>query len=698
MASTNSNLIRLSKYKRTISLSRIPRASSWLHTSSSHFYCSATLRTFIVPSCCYAESYESHESHDLNRIVQMNQLQSTQSSGSGGSISMRSSYYNNSQQQGILSSSPFVMTKGLQQGGRTYNKFFSSSSSSSSSSKKSNDNDNSSIQNINTTIPKNNNNGSAINLISLIPSSTLQIIRTLPEVEQAISSLQTKTSISSSNSNNNITTLLDGLERASQIFQHVGKNEYISILLLKATLQSQHCQYQNAIHTVTTIVESQSEEDKNQFIYMSNLSKMHWYNGSIEKGLEYSIQMNDIAPTITTSLTSLLSYQVYLRQGCAMNAKALCTLLSLDDNHKLYDMDVLMHRLKKGRGDIHNNDMDNTNASSKTTLQEINDVHNTLKMASKILSNAFHQISNKNNSSSIGNGGSTGGDDEYLKLKNQLGLSSASSFCNQGIIDLLHAIIRNQVYMSKIGGGGGGGGGSNRISIDSAMNSWRQGINIIDELLSQSSQAASIDVQHEYLAKSLKAKLYCNMAWTILYASTYNYTYSDNNDDDDDDDNKEQKHTLLKEDELKIASEYSGLALKLYDEIIELGIQNGLGHYEELKPVMGRALGLVAACYAKAGSAVTAEGLLQSAMDLYKVDDIDYSKQQQQQLCPISQLDARSIYLTYASLCRNWEKRDADAKKNGDIALKIDEENLVGNWKGVSAIYSGLSFFAVTDF
>jgi hypothetical protein len=58
----------------------------------------------------------------------------------------------------------------------------------------------------------------SIDLLSLIPQSTLQTIKTLPEVEQTLSSLQ-----SNSNSSPNNKNILDGLERAIQIFQHVGE-------------------------------------------------------------------------------------------------------------------------------------------------------------------------------------------------------------------------------------------------------------------------------------------------------------------------------------------------------------------------------------------------------------------------------------------------------------------------------------------
>ena len=580
-----------------------------------------------------------------------------------------------------------------------------------------------------TTIPKNNNNG-RINLIPLIPESTLQTIRTLPEVEQVLYTLQCVQQEQESNNDSHISTttapitptkstLFDGLERASQIFQHVGETEYKSILLLKATLLSQHCHYDQVIEILTTLLPSSSTSTStytstsndfkemqytyHDFIVMSNLTKMHWYNGSFDQGLEYATIMNDIAPTLTslsshqTELDNMPPFCVYLHQGCSMNSKALCTLLSSSTNKatkKVYDVDIL--QIQNEKDDINNVSLSSSIYSDPLTLQEMNDAHTTMKMASKILLNAFHQRKNNNTtSSSLSNVHHQ--QQQQQRLNSQLGLASASSFCNQGIIDLLHVIKRNQVQVSTFGGSISSSSTNsivNRIPIDSAMNSWRKGINIIDELLQNRHE---LDAHHEYVAKDLKAKLYCNMAWTILNISKYDGGGDGDGDGDSSSSSEGGKSQLsLKEDELKIASEYSSLALKLYDEIIKIGVRHNLGDYESLKPIMGRALDLVATCYVKAGSAVTAEGLLQSAMDLYK-EEIN-EEQSLQSTCPLNQLDARSVYVTYATLCKNWEKREADAKKNAEIALKINEENFVHGWKGVSGIYSGLSFFAVTDF
>jgi hypothetical protein len=99
---------------------------------------------------------------------------------------------------------------------------------------------------------------------------------------------------------------------------------------------------------------------------------------------------------------------------------------------------------------------------------------------------------------------------------------------------------------------------------------------------------------------------------------------------------------------------------------------------------MGRALNMVASCYARAGSAVTAEGLLKSAMDV-----LDNSSN------PQRIIDARSTFLYYSKLCSNWEKREADATKYAKMAMDIDQSDVLPQvWKSQSSILSGVHIFS----
>jgi len=109
------------------------------------------------------------------------------------------------------------------------------------------------------------------------------------------------------------------------------------------------------------------------------------------------------------------------------------------------------------------------------------------------------------------------------------------------------------------------------------------------------------------------------------------------------------------------------------------------GAIDEKYHSMGRSLSLVASCYARTGSAVTAEGLLHSAMDYCGVSSN-----------PLCILDSRSILHNYSQLCGNWENRDADRKAKEALAMKKDAE-LSLPWRGKSSLYSGIFFISMGD-
>merc|ERR1712137_1267903 len=115
-------------------------------------------------------------------------------------------------------------------------------------------------------------------------------------------------------------------------------------------------------------------------------------------------------------------------------------------------------------------------------------------------------------------------------------------------------------------------------------------------------------------ASLVKSKLYGNMAWCLL------------------------QEPGISDDTLKLASEYSKNAL----DAVEASIDSN-----EKQAYIARALTLIASCYVKAGSAVTAEGLLQTSIETRGAD-------------PLTNLAHISALETYASLCNQWDKRKVD--------------------------------------
>jgi len=117
------------------------------------------------------------------------------------------------------------------------------------------------------------------------------------------------------------------------------------------------------------------------------------------------------------------------------------------------------------------------------------------------------------------------------------------------------------------------------------------------------------------------------------------------------------------------------------------------------KAESARALSLLASCYAKAGAAVTAEGLFQSAMDASssctpgqnvtsRGDDSGGSSIVAEKGVSLSSPSlgwiARDVRLQYAALCANWEKRKGDSDRLVAEARKIEEEGVLKGFVGKS--------------
>jgi hypothetical protein len=148
--------------------------------------------------------------------------------------------------------------------------------------------------------------------------------------------------------------------------------------------------------------------------------------------------------------------------------------------------------------------------------------------------------------------------------------------------------------------------------------------------------------------------------------------------------------TKIGEEDLKIASENASKSLRLLDNIIEQSSSHSDETREALRALSGRSLRLVADCYARGGSAVTAEGLYQSALDLLNEDKYDTHGG------PLALMERREVYNRYATLCANWEKRSRDSDNMKEKAQQL-EEQIGGCWHMKPHAYSGLWLFSMSD-
>lgn len=175
------------------------------------------------------------------------------------------------------------------------------------------------------------------------------------------------------------------------------------------------------------------------------------------------------------------------------------------------------------------------------------------------------------------------------------------------------------------------------VPLDGALRAWRQGLTTLKRASSK----------NKTLHMAIEARLRSNMAWALLQMKGAG-------------------------DRVDQASEFAGDALKIYDS-------EGMSFREGF----GRTLALVATCYHKTSSAVTAEGLFQSSLgeneDLLLIN-------------PLAKLDIRDSIRGYADLCRDWDRREADAERLDQKAAAV-ESSMPDAWQGKLGIFSSLWFF-----
>jgi len=193
---------------------------------------------------------------------------------------------------------------------------------------------------------------------------------------------------------------------------------------------------------------------------------------------------------------------------------------------------------------------------------------------------------------------------------------------------------------------------TNEVSVpmDSALKTWFQALQKIKR---DSSEEDSLGPQLWKASKLLQATIQADLAWGVL-----NYEHD-------------------RSDRLSKASEYAKLALEA------VGPAGSTNDDEE---GFRRVLSVVASCYQQAGSAVTAEGLFQSATNRKNLPP-----------GPLPLLELQDAILGYSKLCSDWEKREGDAKKLEKEASDLNEK-LPEAWRGKSGIHGSLWFWTPADF
>mmetsp|Transcript_30402 Transcript_30402/g.59131 ORF Transcript_30402/g.59131 Transcript_30402/m.59131 type:complete len:674 (-) Transcript_30402:33-2054(-) len=306
---------------------------------------------------------------------------------------------------------------------------------------------------------------------------------------------------------------------------------------------------------------------------------------------------------------------------------------------------------------------------------------------------------------------------EHSRLALDLGIAASISLGNLGVA---HHVLFSRESVNN--------------SSDRAIKCWKQGIMVLDTLLKGAvSTATIIPNRHFQCMESLRARLHCNIAWALLglsgvekggdlpeiadnmlkeasneakkalgiYDELINgpkflreneiFDYNDDEELDDQDITEEDKQIKREFEKLLVEELQTRDNTEKGGEQSSIPIDTPLSSYwfDYSRSESARALGLVAHCYALAGSAVTAEGLFQSALDASSScpygQIVGKSGKRMDGVIekgislssPSLGLIARDVRLWYATLCDNWEKRTGDASRLRMNAAKIEQDGVL---------------------
>ena len=335
----------------------------------------------------------------------------------------------------------------------------------------------------------------------------------------------------------------------------------------------------------------------------------------------------------------------------------------------------------------------------------------------------------------------------HYQLAVDLGLAASISLTNAGVAHCL-LVCRSQHN------------DNDHHHHNRAMELWKEGIETLDMILVDAANSLVVIPRHKFICmESVRARLYCNISWILLglYSSS------------------ECPPKKLSDEILREASDAAKKALDIYDELMNgskflrdggSGVNDGGGsavddgpssssEWEEIlkeqaqatddgaspkppevplasiamayhKCESARALGLLARCYALAGSAVTAEGLFQSAMDASSShpfgrkirstsasggDAITHDDDNNESIIEKGvsassanlSLIARDVRLWKAMLYDDWDKRDGDADRLRRDALLIEEDSALKGYvrdteQFVSGLEASLYLFGPSNF
>ena len=315
-----------------------------------------------------------------------------------------------------------------------------------------------------------------------------------------------------------------------------------------------------------------------------------------------------------------------------------------------------------------------------------------------------------------------------------------------------------------------------------AMELWAGGIATLDSILADAASSLRVIPRHKFVCmESVRARLYCNMSWILL---GFHHSHPGGGGGG----GGGRIVDRPSDETLRGASDAAKRALDIYDELMngpkfmrdgggeggggesrtsgdetagedgttdqeweeilreDSAAEEGAGDDDGSRPPTtrkppeaplsplwiahhrcesARALGLVARCYALAGSAVTAEGLFQSALDASSSHPFgrrvgrssgDAGGGERRHLATVERgvslsspnlgLIARDVRFWYAMLCDDWDKRGGDAARIRSEASRIEDDGVLRGYvrdedgvkRSVSGLESSLWLFSPSNF
>lgn len=497
----------------------------------------------------------------------------------------------------------------------------------------------------------------SLGLKSRIPNDLMASICQLPEIRTALNSASTinlrlqhrQGVLENNNPLKTVHESMRNIQRAAEIFMQFapGGKEHLATLLLQVdTLTDSGFpkEASDKLKEYLAMNEVQKRSLLDPFCLLLAQSKLAWINGHFDKAIEHAQVASD-------QCVSEEADDLVYKQTLALNALALSRMVQIDLC---------------------------TNQADLSSVIEMEDILGTFKIASRISSNEYRlsKSCRHRETQSV-----------------DVVLTTAIAHCNQGVAELLFIHVKNKKTLAS-------SPKSSILSahvlpIDPAMTAWRQAISYLEDWagsnkITNSTQEMDELNHDQLLVDLLRAKIYCNMCHALLFSS--NMTIA--------------AQSPIIDTDLKSASDFASCAIKIYNTYItsntfisldfstlwteesqqspSSSTSQGVHIRSFLQHDLARALTLAASCYAKSGFAVTAQGLFQSSMDILESSQGRYP-------WPLTALDARTAFLGYADLCRQWEKRDTDYRLNEDKAKKI-EESMEHSWKQKPSILSGVCF------